>query len=130
MEYLGCQDPLSAELWGITRGFDLAWEMGYRRVLVDTDSMTATKMIGKGCPRDHPSEMAVRRIKDLLNRNWDVKVTHCFRESNAVADHLAKKAIAEKVSYYGLVEPPGSILDKLQKESTASGVSRFESLES
>ena len=45
---------LEAELWGILEGLKLVWQMGFRKVVVDSDSKSAVELLSKGVPSCHP----------------------------------------------------------------------------
>ena len=56
-----------AELWGIHEGLLLAWDLGLKKVLLESDSACAVEMILK-----HPNPVIqhkhiISRIRDLLN---------------------------------------------------------------
>ncbi|CAN1809624.1 Putative ribonuclease H protein At1g65750 [Linum perenne] len=59
-----------AELRGILHGLDIAWKENHKQVRVQTDSMTAVK---------------------LILGNWQTEVLHIYREANGAADYLASK---------------------------------------
>jgi hypothetical protein len=41
---------LEAELWGIYHGLKLAWERGFRKIIVYSDSLIAINLLKDGCP--------------------------------------------------------------------------------
>ncbi|KAK8690240.1 hypothetical protein V6N13_088941 [Hibiscus sabdariffa] len=44
-KFIGKCSVVEVELWGIARGLDLAWDMGYRRVMVESDSADALHLL-------------------------------------------------------------------------------------
>ncbi|KAE8722457.1 hypothetical protein F3Y22_tig00013960pilonHSYRG00088 [Hibiscus syriacus] len=82
---------LHSELWDIFYGLVLAWSYGYRRVQCQTDSseayslLTAPNLLSSTLP-------LVRMICQLLSGAWSLDFKLIKRESNMIADHLAKAA--------------------------------------
>ncbi|CAL1394760.1 unnamed protein product [Linum trigynum] len=87
---LGRGSVTHAELAGIVQGLRLAWETGYNRIEVHTDSSTAVKLIQTAA--DHnPHRGLIAAARQLLSLDWQVRITHVFREENFVADYLASE---------------------------------------
>ena len=78
-----------AELWGLYQGLQLAWNFGIRRLKVETDSLCITQLLAK--PLVMPNEYAplIQAIKDYLNLDWQVSLSHIYREANFAADYMA-----------------------------------------
>ncbi|CAN1274381.1 Putative ribonuclease H protein At1g65750 [Linum perenne] len=78
-----------AELRGVIGGLTMAWDMGARRVMVQVDSQVAIALISeKGAPcHQHAGEVIT--IRKLLQRDWEVTISHIYREGNQTADYLA-----------------------------------------
>ncbi|KAH9758495.1 putative ribonuclease H protein [Citrus sinensis] len=83
-----------AELWGLYQGLLLAWEAGIKWLLVEVDSLCVTQMISKQVVVPNVSYALVVAVRDLLNRNWQVCLTHIYREANSVADFMANMALS------------------------------------
>lgn len=51
---LGTCSVLAAELWGILSGLQLlAWEGGWKKIIVESDSSVAVAMVQEGVPQVH-----------------------------------------------------------------------------
>ncbi|CAN1195923.1 Putative ribonuclease H protein At1g65750 [Linum perenne] len=83
-----------AELRGAIQGLRLAWDVGVRRVELQVDSMTVVQLIEPPNDPMHLHAMEVRDIRELLSRDWEVRVKHVYREANHAADHLAGSGFA------------------------------------
>ncbi|CAN1749432.1 Putative ribonuclease H protein At1g65750 [Linum perenne] len=86
---LGCCSITRAELRGVIIGLDVSWEVGIRRVADQPDSKEALSLInavGEPC-HQHAGEVAT--IRNLLQCDWEVTISHIYREGNKVADYLA-----------------------------------------
>ncbi|KAF7835253.1 Ribonuclease H protein [Senna tora] len=119
-KYLGSCNALHAETWGILHGLEVAWNAGYRRIIVETDSKDVVENISKRNMEMHQSSQLVRKVRNLMQRNWDVKIRHEYREANEVAHRLASLArIGADTIVFN--EAPGPILPLLFKDQMGSG---------
>ncbi|GAU42748.1 hypothetical protein TSUD_77850 [Trifolium subterraneum] len=83
---IGTCDALSAEMWGMYLGMQLAWRQGFHLLQVESDSKTLVDMItGKVKINGNPPTLVVR-IQELLKLNWQVFFNHTWREGNRSAD--------------------------------------------
>ncbi|CAN1138504.1 Putative ribonuclease H protein At1g65750, partial [Linum perenne] len=80
-----------AELRGAVSGLQLAWDRGYRRVQLQLDSQCAVSLLQSRDHEDHAHAAILYHAYELLRRDWKVRISHVFRESNHVADHLANR---------------------------------------
>ncbi|CAN1743077.1 Putative ribonuclease H protein At1g65750 [Linum perenne] len=86
---LGKASIMKAELRGAMEGLRLAWENNFRKVDVRVDSEAVISLItGKDNPM-HQHAREVNFIREFLNRDWDVTISHIYREGNFAADYLA-----------------------------------------
>lgn len=88
--HLGEASITEAELRAILMDSILIKIHGWVRVVIESDSSTAVKLINMGCSPLHPYFSLVRDIRDLLPSNEVVRVVHTLREANQVADCFAK----------------------------------------
>lgn len=86
---LGNCSILQAELWAVFYGLKLGVDRGFRRIIVETDSLTARNLIVKGCPTHHPCYNMIMHIRNLAKTCASIVWRHVFWESNQVADALA-----------------------------------------
>ncbi|KAL4397659.1 hypothetical protein AHAS_Ahas01G0214000 [Arachis hypogaea] len=62
-------------------------------------------------PKRHPTlTRPIRRIKELLNRNWQVPIQHIYREANQLADGIANLLLNQNKEH--------ATWDHLPKETT------------
>ncbi|CAI0456412.1 unnamed protein product [Linum tenue] len=88
---LGTCSITSAELKGAVTGLRIAWERGYRRVHLNLDSTTAISIIKNHSETDHSHGIIAKEFEFLLNLDWEVIVSHVYREANFAADFLANR---------------------------------------
>ncbi|CAI0399334.1 unnamed protein product [Linum tenue] len=69
-----------AELRGAVEWLQLAWDTGHRRVRVELDSLCAVQLLQNLDAQDHQQTAIIQRFQELLTRQWEVVVSHIFRE--------------------------------------------------
>ncbi|CAN1142201.1 Putative ribonuclease H protein At1g65750, partial [Linum perenne] len=88
---LGICSITRAEIRGIIEGMQLAWTHGVRKLAVQTDSLCAVQILKNEHHSDHPHGGLASIYAELIERDWEVSLTHVYRESNFLADSLAAK---------------------------------------
>ena len=89
--YFGKVDILCAELHGMKVGLSLAWDLHYRRIILESDSKEAFQLITMDCtPPFHVYDMVIVDIQWLLKRSWVVEVNRMLREANYCTNAMAK----------------------------------------
>ncbi|CAN1156433.1 Putative ribonuclease H protein At1g65750 [Linum perenne] len=79
---------MRAELRCTITGLQLAWHNGHRKVAVRVDSRAVLDhIIGDDIPSNqHASEVLI--IRELIKSDWEVAISHIYREGNFAADYL------------------------------------------
>ncbi|CAI0436589.1 unnamed protein product, partial [Linum tenue] len=88
---LGSCTITRAELKGTMQGLQLAWSQGHRRIQLRTDSTTVLNILSSLEPYNGRYQGLMRQVQRLLQQNWEVTISHTFREGNKSADYLANK---------------------------------------
>lgn len=70
-----------------------SWSRGFRKVWVESDSLTAVNMVKRGCPADHHLYGLIQNIISMCRREWQVKLSHIHREGNFVVHVLANEGL-------------------------------------
>jgi ribonuclease HI len=78
-----------AELWGVFEGLKYARSLGYTAIDLNVDSLIVAQAIQTGRSRSIMGHSLVKHIRQLMCLDWEVTVSHAFRESNYCADALA-----------------------------------------
>ncbi|KAL8170236.1 hypothetical protein V2J09_022040 [Rumex salicifolius] len=89
---IGVCSVVAAELWGLYHGLELAWDLGYRKVVLESDSAVAIGMLTRQISDHHPLASLARSCQSFFSRDWIIRSRHIYREANRVADHLASIA--------------------------------------
>lgn len=115
---------LSAKLWSILKGLELAWERKYRQLVVESDAREAIDLIKRSRETSHPLDSLIRKTRHLVNREWEVVLSHTYREGNKVANHLALSARNTECGWRLLEGPPEELRCLLQNDLKRSRTSR------
>lgn len=86
---LGPCSITEAELWAILKGLQIARSCGFSRILIETDSLAAVRLISLDCSPLHSSNNVVQDIRVIMI-DCDARLKHVFREANQVVDGFSK----------------------------------------
>jgi ribonuclease HI len=83
-------------------GLKYAWQLGFRLVELHIDSQVVVKIIQECGATSSSCWSLVCRIRQLLERDWKIKIQHSYRETNKCVDMLAniKCDSREHLLYY------------------------------
>ncbi|KAJ8422844.1 hypothetical protein Cgig2_033483 [Carnegiea gigantea] len=106
---MGVCPSIRAELRAVLHNLLVAKDNDFKKLEVKVDSMLVVGML-KGSLRCNARHYAIiHRCKGLLESpNWEVTVSHCYREANQVADTLVNLASSLIVNLSGLMNLRGS----------------------
>ena len=79
-----------AKLWGVEQGLMLAWDDGFKKVILEMDPYLVTTMLGNELPQGHPLASLVNKCQGLLKRDWSIQFRYVFRKANCAVNHLAR----------------------------------------
>ncbi|CAI0545960.1 unnamed protein product [Linum tenue] len=97
---LGSCSITCAELRGAVEGLQLAWDTGFRCIRVELDSLCAVQLLRSLDSPDHQQAAIIQRFRELLTHQWEVVVSHIFREGNKCANHLASRGHLLPLGYH------------------------------
>ncbi|KAK2382027.1 TMV resistance protein N [Trifolium repens] len=87
----GRASNLVAELSAIWKGLQLAWDLGYKSIIMESDSQAALDLIANTQQNEfHPHATLLSLIRKLTSLPWVISFAHTLREGNECADWLAK----------------------------------------
>ena len=67
-----------------------------KQVIVECDSLEVVNLVNINCPDLHYAIDTVKRIHELMKKDWRVELKHILREQNELADavaHLAQNLV-------------------------------------
>ena len=71
---------LSIELKGIYQGLKLVKNLGYKNIYLQFDNENALDLVEHGCLFQHDQYTLINDITKLLVEDWEVKISHVYRE--------------------------------------------------
>ena len=84
-----------AELFAIKLGMEIGISMGYNNLIVESDSLTAIQLINRRVIQQrHPFYSLVSSIIQMSAKVDYITWNHVFRDTNSVADGLAKYGLS------------------------------------
>ncbi|KAF7844979.1 putative ribonuclease H protein At1g65750 family [Senna tora] len=125
MRNLGDGSVLNAELWSIFCALEVAWHSGFKKVLVESDSLIAVRLINDSISLVHPCSPILARIHYWISCDWEVQVVHIHREGNRVADSLAGHAFGGSLDLVILHEAPAFLFSVLRADLEGKGSYRL-----
>lgn len=113
---IGTATAFEAELWGVWEGLQLARSLGFAQVELRLDSETVLQSIKGGKLGSVRGLQLVRRIRSLMEDDWQVRVIHVYREANKVADCLAGSGCSQDAGLVVYTHPPSSLVQLLHDD--------------
>ncbi|XP_060190450.1 uncharacterized protein LOC132619619 [Lycium barbarum] len=86
-----CASNIEAEAMAAKYGINLCIQKNYSRFMLEVDSTVLVQMINDNKSLNYYLNWIMEDIKEKKIQA-NIKVEHCFREANRVADYLAKNA--------------------------------------
>ena len=69
----------------------MAWELGFRFICLEKDSTIVIHLLTSQSNPTVRMSMVAFYCKNILGRQWNVKLQHIYHEANGVAGLLAKR---------------------------------------
>ena len=105
---------VQAKLCGILLGLQIAHQMGYSNLIIETDSLLAMEAVNDDAQIFSNSRNLVSSARNLLHDNQNVKCVFQRRDSNFYADWLAKEgAMSRNPDISLLLSLPNGLRDLL-----------------
>lgn len=113
---IGESSVTMAELWGLYQGLNLAWNIGISHLLVEVDSYCVVQMTAKQATVPNAYYPLMVAIREILSRNWQVSITHIYREANSAADFMANMALSVPIGLHSFPNPPVGIYSIISQD--------------
>lgn len=100
-------------------GLSLLGKKGFRKFMIECDSKIVVEWITKEeCLQRvrEPVANTINRCKELMLRDWDVKLTHVYREQNRVSDYLAGHAFVKENGLQVFGSHPRDVVQHLERD--------------
>ena len=92
---------------------------------MELDSSCAITLIQNPLDQKHPYAALILRIHQLIQRDWDVRVMHSFREANRAADCLAALGHTLPLGVHFYSVPPIALRGILSEDSRGIALPRL-----
>ncbi|XP_028802470.1 uncharacterized protein LOC114757563 [Neltuma alba] len=84
---------LQAEIWRVVWALKRAWDLRWRKVIVEMDCWEITELFGAEWNEAHPEGELLSKIRSWMSQDWETRIEWCSRDKNTFADTLAKEAL-------------------------------------
>ncbi|KAL2326748.1 hypothetical protein Fmac_020175 [Flemingia macrophylla] len=112
------QSIIFSELWGILTALKLAKEKGIPQLWIESDSRQGVNSLFNEQERKSSYfSPLIQAIVELMEGDWMVRITRCYREGNKVADWMANYAYDLEVGLHVLDVPPLGCVKLLAEDS-------------
>ena len=87
------------EEWAFLLGLQHAWDEGYRRIIIETDSRLLIDALLLN-ETEFAGSIVYFQIRMMLRKDWEVSFHHIGRNMNSLADALARNGISSSSILY------------------------------
>jgi len=93
-------------LCAVITWLELAYSLGLRRIILESNSLLVVHLITKNIVKVDANYALINKVKAILDREWEVKRQHIFREATAVAEWLANFGLTKSPLNrdYGIID--------------------------
>ncbi|CAN1772377.1 Putative ribonuclease H protein At1g65750, partial [Linum perenne] len=112
-----------AELCAIIQGLKLAWSIGIRRIIVQSDSLTAITLLHRAAV-DNQHVILISEFLELKSRNWVIRLEHVYREANCGADYLANFGHSCNFGLHLFLQPNSTLAQWLRYDLVGGALPR------
>ncbi|KAK3228798.1 hypothetical protein Dsin_000679 [Dipteronia sinensis] len=95
-----------AKLWGMFEGLIIAWNSGFRKVVVKTDSLSTVQLLTNDTSPNHPLFSLIQSCKRVVADDWSCIVQHMYKGGNMHIDGLAHMGHNMKIGLLFFEDPP------------------------
>ncbi|XP_028767839.1 uncharacterized protein LOC114725488 [Neltuma alba] len=114
--YLATSSAQEAEEWAIYRGLQLAWDCGFKKIIIESDARNIVDLL-KNSTINSRGSLLTMQISSLMRLDWSLELKAIPREQNQLADALAKEGLSRS-SFFGSYPP--NLLDLVASERVGS----------
>lgn len=106
-----------AEIWGILEGIKLVWDLGFRKVVVEADSLGAINLCDNIVDSLSARRLLLMEIQRWKMKEWRIVFRHQFREGNRATDCLAGLSRVIQEGRVRWLDPPECLGRILREDS-------------
>ncbi|KAL2941420.1 hypothetical protein RDABS01_029770 [Bienertia sinuspersici] len=106
-----------AELMAVSLGLDMARSLGVRKLEIQMDNKACIQILNNKEYQGGECYHIINHCRALLEADvWEVRLIHCYREGNKVADKLANIGVTQLDNLLFHVNPPSEIIPLLRED--------------
>ncbi|KAK8485285.1 hypothetical protein V6N11_038057 [Hibiscus sabdariffa] len=117
---IGHCTSLAVELWATHDILNHAWQLGYRKIELETDNLEVVKIITRSS-NILANTLLVDDILELISRPCNENIQHIHRCKNVVADKLAALSWGKPMGEMVFDSPPLEVLNEVQQDMLRCG---------
>ncbi|GLT73561.1 hypothetical protein SLA2020_454110 [Shorea laevis] len=106
---IGWSNSLTAELWAIRDGLQLAIMHNFFHIIIESDSLVAIHLLHESPPASHNLRPLIFDCRELLQQIPKAELKHIVRESNMAADQMAKHGHEIQLDFVIFEDIPPSV---------------------
>ena len=114
-----------AELWGAMHALELAWALDFHQIILEMDSSSAISLLHSCNRSNHPYSSLIDKVKQIIDRNWTVRIVHVYREANRAADLMASKGHSLSLGLHVYCIPPMDLKAVLDEDCRGVALPRL-----
>ena len=105
-------------------GLIVAWQMGFKEVQMESNSQAIINLIKGVEVSSILDKNLISQIRQLMAKDWRVKVQHIYREANFCADWLATYSLMKEMGLTVYTQPPKGMYYLLIVDATGVTILR------
>ncbi|XP_065849535.1 uncharacterized protein [Euphorbia lathyris] len=109
---------LEAEMWSIYQGLVFAWEKGFRKVVVESESPLTVEHLKKTPTTENHNSISIDSCVNIMKRDWECKVVLIHRNANLPATWLATRFDDHEKGVKFFKSPPDGLVPLLHNDSS------------
>ena len=108
-----------SKIRAMLHGLKLAWDIGFRKVVIESDSLEAVNMVQNHVGDLDQVSACIGDILKIQEQEWSTQIRHIPREVNKAADMLAKMVFGAAPGFHE-VEYPSDLLNDVLLQDVSS----------
>ena len=122
---IGASNCLLAELWALRDGITMAKNLNIAKLVINVNATEVISLFSKPSSDNRLTQPIVDDCRNMLQVFQEYHRQHCFRETNKVADLLAKLGCGQSEPSISYVTPPFVVMEVLSFDCNAVPCTRL-----
>ncbi|KAK9996367.1 hypothetical protein SO802_021053 [Lithocarpus litseifolius] len=115
---IGTSSCLLAKLWALRDGLIMARNNHVEKLIINVDALEVINLLSNTKATNQLTQPIMDDCKNILQAFQEVHLQHCYRETNKVADFLAKLGHRQSDPFVYYVTPPFGIMEALSDDAS------------